>query len=81
MNASSISSDAALPLDVHIGRRIEQFRTLAGISPEKLAEDAGVDIKIIRAYEAGTCSIFAADLFYIAQVLRQNVEDFATPDH
>src|ERR1700746_1942669 len=41
------------PIDVHVGQRIRQRRTLLGMSQEKLAEAIGLTFQQVQKYERG----------------------------
>jgi len=41
------------PIDVHVGQRVRQRRTLLGMSQEKLAEAIGLTFQQVQKYERG----------------------------
>ena len=64
------------PVDVHIGMRMRMYRTLHGLSQEKLAKKLDVTFQQVQKYEKGTSRISAGRLWEIAQVLGEPVEKF-----
>jgi len=57
------------PIDVHVGRRIRQRRTLLGMSQEKLAEAIGLTFQQVQKYERGGNRLGSSRLFDVARVL------------
>ena len=57
------------PIDVHVGSRVRQRRTLLGLSQEKLGEALGLTFQQVQKYEPGANRIGASRLFDIARVL------------
>jgi len=57
------------PIDVHVGRRIRQRRTLLGMSQEKLAEAIGLTFQQVQKYERGGNRTSASRLFDLTRVL------------
>lgn len=56
-------------IDVHVGRRIRQRRTLLGMSQEKLAEAIGLTFQQIQKYERGSNRLGSSRLFDVARIL------------
>ena len=48
------------PIDVHVGQRIRQRRTLLGMSQEKLAEAIGLTFQQVQKYEHGANRVSAS---------------------
>ena len=57
------------PIDVHVGQRIRQRRTLLGMSQEKLAEAIGLTFQQVQKYERGVNRVGASRLFDLSRVL------------
>ena len=57
------------PIDVHVGRRIRQRRTLLGMSQEKLAEAIGLTFQQVQKYERGGNRVGSSRLFDLTRVL------------
>lgn len=64
------------PVDVHVGQRLRQRRTLLGLSQEKLGEAVGLTFQQIQKYERGANRIGASRLFQLGQVLDVAVSYF-----
>jgi transcriptional regulator with XRE-family HTH domain len=67
-------------LDVQIGLRIRQCRSLLGISLAGLAKHLGVTLQQLRKYECGIHRISAGNLYSVAKVLGVDVTFFFEPD-
>ena len=57
------------PVDVHVGGRLKQRRTLMGLSQEKLATQVGLTFQQIQKYEKGANRITASRLFHFGRIL------------
>jgi len=57
------------PVDVHVGGRLKQRRTLMGFSQEKLADQVGLTFQQIQKYEKGANRITASRLFQFGHIL------------
>lgn len=57
------------PIDVHVGGRVRQRRTLLGFSQEKLADAIGLTFQQVQKYERGANRIGSSRLFDLARVL------------
>jgi len=57
------------PIDVHVGQRIRQRRTLLGMSQEKLAEAIGLTFQQVQKYERGGNRVSSSRLFDLTRVL------------
>ena len=57
------------PIDIHVGTRIRQRRTLLGLSQSKLAEAIGLTFQQVQKYERGTNRVGSSRMFEIARVL------------
>ena len=68
--------DEPNPVDVHVGQRVRMYRSLRGMSQEKLAEALGVTFQQVQKYETGYNRISASRLWDISQVLNTPVAYF-----
>ncbi len=64
------------PVDVHVGHRLRQRRTLMGLSQEKLGEAVSLTFQQIQKYERGANRIGASRLYQLSQVLDVSVGYF-----
>lgn len=64
------------PVDVHVGKRLRQRRTLLGMSQEKLGELLGLTFQQVQKYERGTNRIGSSRLFRLACILDVPVSYF-----
>ncbi|MGD9538983.1 MAG: helix-turn-helix domain-containing protein [Alphaproteobacteria bacterium] len=64
------------PVDVHVGKRLRQRRTLLGMSQEKLGELLGLTFQQVQKYERGTNRIGSSRLFRLACILEVPVSYF-----
>ncbi len=56
------------PVDMHVGARVRQRRTLLGMNQTKLGEALGMSFQQVQKYERGTNRIAASKLFRLCQV-------------
>ena len=64
------------PVDVHVGNRVRIYRTLKGLSQEKLGEALGLTFQQVQKYEKGLNRIGASRLWDISQVLETPIALF-----
>lgn len=64
------------PIDVHVGSRLKQRRTLMGYSQEKLANSVGLTFQQVQKYERATNRISASRLYQFAKFLNVPVSYF-----
>ncbi|MGO1119422.1 helix-turn-helix domain-containing protein [Rhodovibrionaceae bacterium A322] len=64
------------PVDVHVGARLRQRRTLLGLSQEKLGDALGLTFQQIQKYERGANRVGASRLYDIARVLDTDINYF-----
>lgn len=67
---------AGHPVDVHVGLRVRQRRTLLGMSQEKLGESVGLTFQQIQKYERGANRIGSSRLYEFSKVLDVPVSYF-----
>ncbi|MGO1074323.1 helix-turn-helix domain-containing protein [Inquilinus sp. CA228] len=72
----TISEDGPDPVDVHVGTRLRQRRTLMGMSQEKLAAAFGVSFQQIQKYERGANRVSASRLHQLTRILNVPVGYF-----
>ncbi len=61
--------DSPDPVDIHVGQRLRQRRTLLGLSQEKLARTIGLTFQQIQKYERGVNRIGASRLLQLSRAL------------
>ncbi|MBL8805704.1 MAG: helix-turn-helix transcriptional regulator [Rhodospirillales bacterium] len=64
------------PIDVHVGRRLRERRTILGLSQQDIGRLLGVTFQQIQKNERGTNRMSASRLFEAARVLDTNVQYF-----
>ena len=64
------------PVDVHVGARMRQRRTLLGMSQTKVGEAVGLTFQQIQKYERGSNRIGSSRLFEFSKVLDVPVSHF-----
>ncbi len=64
------------PIDIHVGRRVRQRRTLLGMSQTTLGDTLGLSFQQVQKYENGTNRISASRIFNLSRVLDVPVEFF-----
>ena len=74
------------PVDVHVGARMRQRRTLLGMSQEKLGEALGLTFQQVQKYERASNRVSASKLYEMARALEtstgyffEGLADTATP--
>ncbi|MGQ0664958.1 MAG: helix-turn-helix domain-containing protein, partial [Pseudomonadota bacterium] len=75
------------PVDIHVGSRVRQRRTLLGMSQSMLGKALGLTFQQVQKYERGTNRVGASRLYDLTRVLDVPVTYFfadmapETPDH
>ncbi len=64
------------PVDVHVGARLRQRRTLLGMNQTKLGEAIGLTFQQVQKYERGANRISASRLFNLSRVLDVPIQFF-----
>ena len=64
------------PVDVHVGVRLRQRRTLLGMTQTNLGDALGMSFQQVQKYERGTNRIGAGRLYDLARMLDVSVEHF-----
>ena len=73
---TTIAEDGPDPVDVHVGMRLRQRRTLLGMSQERLAQAFGVSFQQVQKYERGANRISASRLHLLTRILDVPVSYF-----
>lgn len=68
--------EAPSPVDIHVGGRLRQLRSLCGLSQEKLGEALGLTFQQVQKYERGQNRIAASRLFDVSRILNVPVAYF-----
>ena len=63
-------------VDVYVGGRVRQLRTMLGMSQEKLGEALGLTFQQVQKYERGVNRIGASRLYQISEVLDVSINYF-----
>jgi len=63
-------------VDIHVGTRVRQRRTLLGMSQEKLADALGLTFQQVQKYERGANRIGAGRLYELSRALDVPVSYF-----
>ncbi len=63
-------------VDLHVGQKLRQRRTLLGMTQQKLADAVGIKFQQIQKYESGANRISASRLWVIATALDVPVSHF-----
>ncbi len=64
------------PVDVHVGARLRQRRTLLGMNQTKLGDAIGLSYQQMQKYESGANRISASRLFNLSRILDVPIEFF-----
>jgi transcriptional regulator with XRE-family HTH domain len=62
-------ADEPNPIDIEVGRRLKQRRTLLGMSQERLGDLLGITYQQIQKYERGINRIGSSRLYEICRIL------------
>ena len=73
---SRVRRDGPHPVDVHVGGRIRQRRTLLGISQAALAEALCITFQQVQKYEKGKNRVGSSRLFEMSRIFDVPVEYF-----
>ncbi len=64
------------PIDLHLAKKLREFRISAGVSQEELGDLVGVAMQQIQKYETAKNRICASRLFEFAQLLERPIGAF-----
>lgn len=73
---TDVGESASHPVDVHVGKRLRQKRTIMGMSQEALGKAIGVTFQQIQKYERGINRMGASRLYHFAKLLSVPVSYF-----
>jgi len=68
--------DAPDEIDILVGQRLRELRTLAGLSQTQIGDSTGLSFQQIQKYERGVNRISASKLYSLAAFLGIQVLDF-----
>ncbi len=64
------------PVDIHVGARVRQRRTLLGMTQTMLGDALGLTFQQVQKYENGTNRISASRLYDLSRMLDMSIEYF-----
>ncbi len=64
------------PVDVHVGARVRQRRTLLGMTQTGLGDALGLTFQQVQKYERGTNRVSSSRLYDLSRVLDVSIEHF-----
>ncbi len=64
------------PVDVYVGRRLRQKRTIAGLSQEAVGKEVGITFQQVQKYERGINRMGSSRLYDFAKVLKVQISYF-----
>ncbi len=64
------------PLDLHLGKKLREIRTMSGMSQAEVGELIGVSLQQIRKYEVGISRISASKLYEFSQIFHKPISGF-----
>jgi len=76
MARRTVKDDGPHPVDVLVGRRVRERRTLEGMSQTAVAEKLGLSFQQLQKYERGFNRISASRLYELAQLFNVPVAYF-----
>ncbi len=72
----TVGKSGPRPVDVHVGGRVRDRRTLIGMSQEELGKHVGVTFQQIKKYERGMNRIAASRLWRFSLILGRPISWF-----
>lgn len=64
------------PIDTHVGKRLRECRTVAGMSQQAIGDALGVSFQQVQKYETGTNRISSSRLYELSAILGVTVAYF-----
>lgn len=64
------------PVDIHVGKKIRQRRTMLGLSQEAVGDALGVTFQQVQKYERGVNRVGSSRLYDFSKLLAVNVGYF-----
>ncbi len=57
------------PVDVHVGKRVKEIRTVRGLTQSNVAEQLGISFQQLQKYETGANRVSASRMFELSKLL------------
>jgi len=57
------------PVDIHVGRRVKEIRTVRGLTQSNVAEQLGISFQQLQKYETGANRVSASRMFELSKLL------------
>ncbi len=57
------------PVDIHVGQRIKEIRTVRGFTQSNVAEHLGISFQQLQKYETGANRVSASRMFELSKLL------------
>jgi len=57
------------PVDIHVGKRVKEIRTIRGLTQSNVADLLGISFQQLQKYETGANRVSASRMFEIAKLL------------
>ena len=59
----------AHPVDIHVGKRIKEIRTVRGLTQSNVADHLGISFQQLQKYETGANRVSASRMFELSKLL------------
>ncbi len=59
----------AHPVDIHVGKRIKEIRTIRGLTQSNVADHLGISFQQLQKYETGANRVSASRMFELSKLL------------
>lgn len=59
----------AHPVDIHVGQRIKEIRTIRGLTQSNVADHLGISFQQLQKYETGANRVSASRMFELSKLL------------
>jgi len=73
MRQKKYNSSNPDPVDIHVGRRMRERRSLMGLSQEQLGKELGLTFQQIQKYERGINRMGSSRLYNVSQIIGVSV--------
>lgn len=57
------------PVDIHVGQRVKEIRTVRGFTQSNVAEHLGISFQQLQKYETGANRVSASRMFELSKLL------------
>ncbi len=57
------------PVDIHVGKRIKEIRTVRSLTQSNVAEQLGISFQQLQKYETGANRVSASRMFELSKLL------------